>query len=282
MPAELKEWLEIGLRWFHVFAGMLWIGATWFFTWLDGRVEEETEILAPGAAPQVWMVHSGGFYIVEKQKQPQLLPKRLHWFKYEALFTWISGFLLLIWMFYLGRGFLIDERTSSLTHSSAVLAGLGFLVVAWAIYDGLWISPLGRYPRIAGGVAYLLSVFAAWFLLQIFLGRAAYLHLGAMYGTIMVCNVWIRILPAQTSLLKATREGGKPDMRLAVRAKQRSRHNTYMVVPLVFLMISNHYPVTTYGSSSQWLVLALMIPLGWVAARLFRGDARKGALVAAP
>lgn len=279
MQAELAEWVESLLRWFHVFAGILWIGATWFFIWLDGRITEEEEILTQGTAPQVWMVHSGGFYIVEKQKEPQLLPKRLHWFKYEALFTWISGFLLLVWMYYVARGMLVDERTSTLTHGTAIAAGIGFLIVAWAVYDGLWISPLARYPKVAGALAYLLSLGAAWFLLTMFLPRAAYLHLGAMYGTIMVCNVWMRILPAQTSLLKATREGGKPDMRLATRAKQRSRHNTYMVVPLVFLMISNHYPVTTYGSAHKWLVLAILIPVGWLMARLFRGDPVKGALV---
>lgn len=278
MQSEIAEWTEALVRWFHVFAGILWIGATWFFIWLDGRITEEEEILTPGAAPQVWMVHSGGFYIVEKQKEPALLPKRLHWFKYEALFTFLSGFFLLAWMYYLSRGMLVDERTSTLSHGMAVAAGIGFLVVAWAVYDLLWISPLGKQPVVAGALAYLLSLGAAWILLTLFLPRAAYLHLGAMFGTIMVANVWMRILPAQTSLLKATRAGGKPDMTLATRAKQRSRHNTYMVVPVVYLMISNHYPVTTWGSDHKWWVLAVLIPVGWIAARLFRGDPVKGAL----
>jgi uncharacterized membrane protein len=267
----LSEWLNLVLRWTHVFAGIMWVGTTYYFTWLDARLsEEEKAMKAVGSPAQIWMVHSGGFYVVEKRKVPDELSRKLHWFRWEAATTWISGFLLLGLMFYLGGGALVDADVSSITVGWAITLGIGLLLVGWVVYDLLMLSPLGRHELAFAAVVYVLIVGIAYGLTHVLSGRAAYIHVGALFGTIMAANVWMRILPAQKKMIAAIKEGRQPDQKLAAQAKLRSKQNTFIVVPLVFLMISNHFPGVTYGERNHWLILSILILLGWIAAKIIR------------
>ena len=264
---ELNLWLNLILRWTHIFSAIMWVGTTYYFTWLDARLHEE-EARGGDEKAQVWMVHSGGFYIVEKEKRPGT--RTLHWFRWEAAMTWLSGFLLLTLMAYLGGGSgIVDTDVLNISGTTAILIGLGTLVVGWVVYDLLVQSPLGKNEMLFAVVAYVLVVGAIYGLTHVLSGRWAYLHLGAMFGTIMASNVWMRILPAQRQMIAATKEGREPDAQLAARAKLRSKHNTFIVVPTVFLMISNHY-ANTYGSRSNWLIASVLILLGWGVAKFIR------------
>lgn len=259
MEYIVREWLNLALRWAHVFAGIMWVGQTFLFTWLDHTLNKEG---------QVWMVHSGGFYIVDKQKRPELLPKTLHWFKYEAAFTWLSGLLLFALVYWTGG--LMAGGDAQLTNLQASLLSGGLLVAGWFVYDLLWIT-LGRKSEAVGViVSYLLIVGTIFALTRVFSSRAAYLQIGAMLGTNMAWNVWARILPAQRQLIGAVQNGLEPDMRLADIAKQRSKQNTFMVLPVVFIMLSNHFPVATYGNQYNWQVLAVLVLVGWGVAKLIR------------
>ena len=252
MMENLSEWSNLIFRWFHVFAGILWIGSTWYFTWLDRQLH---------AAPEgVWMVHSGGFYLVEKQQDPKVDPSKIHWFRYEALFTWLSGLVLLYLVYYSGG--LMEDAPRWL--------GAGLIVVGWLVYDLFWISPLARRPVVGALVSYAALVAVAWWLTRAMEGRAAYIHLGAMMGTIMALNVWLRILPAQRKLVAAIAAGQPPNPVLAVRAKDRSKHNTFIILPVVMTMISNHFPTATYGSAYNWQVFAVLVLVGWGAAKIVR------------
>ena len=275
LPPDVNEWLNLLLRWFHVFSAILWVGSTYYFTWLDGRFQEEEreagkagEVAAADAGKvEVWMVHSGGFYVVEKRKTPSL--RRLHWFRWEAMMTWLSGILLLTLVYYMGGG-MVDADVRDISVRTAVLFGTGMIVVGWVVYDLLVQSPLGRNERAFAAVAYAFVVGAAYLSTHVLSGRAAYIHVGASFGTIMFLNVWMRILPAQRRMIAAVREGREPDPAEGARAKLRSKHNTFMVVPLVFTMISNHYPTSTYGIDYNWLMLSALVFVGWVAAKLIR------------
>ncbi len=264
MTAIVLEWLNLALRWFHVFAGILWIGSTYYFTWLDGRLRDLAENKG-----QVWMVHSGGFYVVERKKQLEDLDRKLHWFRWEALFTWVSGVFLLALVYYMG-GALVDVDRTHIGPGLAHGIGTGALIGGWIVYDLLWISPIGKHEQVGVALCYLLLVGVIYGLWQTLATRAAYIHVGAMMGTIMTANVWMRILPAQRRLLAAMKEGREPDQALADRSKQRSKHNTFMIVPVVLTMISNHYPVSTYGSDHGWIVLAVLVLVGWGVAKLIR------------
>jgi len=267
----LSEWLNLVVRWVHVFAGIMWVGTTYYFTWLDARLtEEEKAVRAAGGAAQIWMVHSGGFYVVEKRKVPDELSRRLHWFRWEAGTTWLSGFALLVIVYYLGGGALIDQDVMDLSLSKAVGIGIGVLILGWLVYDLMMLSPLGRNEKAFAVIAYVLLVAAGYGLTRVFSGRGAYIHVGAILGTIMAANVWMRILPAQKKMIEAIKAGNKPDEALAAQAKLRSKQNTFMAVPLVFIMISNHFPGVTYGEKNGWAVLAVLILLGWVAAKFIR------------
>jgi uncharacterized membrane protein len=251
LPYQLEEWLNLAFRWTHVFAGIMWVGQTYFFTWLDHRLHEEEN---------VWMVHSGGFYVVEKQGLGVLLPQKLHWFKWEAALTWLSGFLLLGLVYYSG----------GLMPGRKAVISIVWLIVAWVIYDLLWISPLARKEAAGVVISYVLLVAAIYAAMQIFDPRAAYMQIGAMLGTFMAANVWMRILPAQRKLIAAAKAGQQPEPRLADRAKQRSKQNTFIVLPVVFIMISNHFPVATYGNRYNWEILAALVLVGWGAAKIIR------------
>jgi len=267
----LSEWLNLVFRWVHVFAGIMWVGTTYYFTWLDARLSEEEKAVAnTGTAAQLWMVHSGGFYVVEKRKVPDLVSRTLHWIRWEAATTWLSGMALLILLFYLGGGALIDPDVCNISVGAAVGIGLGVIVAAEVIYDLMMMSPLGRNERLFAVIAYGLVVAFAYGLTRVLSARAAYIHVGAIFGTIMAANVWMHILPAQRRMIAALNEGRKPDERLAAQAKLRSKQNTFMAVPVVFIMISNHFPGVTYGDRYNWIILSILILVGWVAAKFIR------------
>jgi uncharacterized membrane protein len=268
--SDFKDWLELVLRWAHVFAGIMWVGATFYFTWLDGRFTEleKNAKERPDKEQEkfVWMVHSGGFYLVEKQKNPQLLAQTLHWFKWEAATTWLTGILLFGYMYY-DRGLLVNFEDAPISKGAAIGLSVGMLMVGWAIYDWLW--KFCRNQMVGVIISYLLIVVAAFFSCRYFSGRGAYLQLGAMFGTIMVANVWMRILPAQRRMVAALKAGAQPNLEEGARAKARSKHNTFIVLPVVFIMISNHYP-NTYGSPHNWIILSVIVLVGWAAAKMIR------------
>ena len=267
----LSEWLNLVFRWIHVFAGIMWVGTTYYFTWLDARLSEEEKAVANTAtAAQLWMVHSGGFYVVEKRKVPDLVSRTLHWFRWEAATTWLSGMALLVLVFYLGGGALVDPDVCDINVGAAIGIGLGLIIASWVIYDLMMISPLGRNEKLFAAVAYSLVVAVAYGLTRVFSARAAYIHVGAIFGTIMAANVWMRILPSQRRMISALNEGRKPDEYLAAQAKLRSKQNTFMAVPVVFIMISNHFPGVTYGDRYNWVILSVLILVGWVAAKFIR------------
>ena len=269
LDPTLSEWLNLLFRWTHVFAGIMWVGTTYYFTWLDARLtEEEKAAAATGAS--VWMVHSGGFYVVERRKVPDLASRTLHWFRWEAGITWLSGFALLVLIYYLGGGALIDPDVYDISLGWAVLLGISVIFGAGFVYDVLMASPLGRHEKAFAVVAYFLIVALAYGLTQVFSARAAYIHLGAIFGTIMAANVWMHILPSQRKMIAALNEGRKPDEKLSARAKLRSKQNTFMAVPVVFIMISNHYPGVTYGDRYNWIILSVLVLAGWVAAKFIR------------
>lgn len=271
LDPTLSEWLNLIFRWVHVFAGIMWVGTTYYFTWLDARLTEEEKAAAnTGVTPQVWMVHSGGFYVVERRKVPDLVSRTLHWFRWEAGTTWLSGFALLVLIYYLGGGALIDRDVRDLSIGVAVALGIGVIIAGGFIYDMLMLSPLARNDKLFAAVAYILIVALSFGLTRVFSARAAYIHVGALFGTIMAANVWMHILPAQKRMIAALNEGRKPDERLSAQAKLRSKQNTFMALPVVFIMISHHYPGVTYGDRYNWVILSLLILLGWIAAKFIR------------
>ena len=271
LDPTLSEWLNLLFRWVHVFAGIMWVGTTYYFTWLDARLTEEEKAAAnTGVQPQVWMVHSGGFYVVERRKVPDLVSRTLHWFRWEAGTTWLSGFALLVLIYYVGGGALVDRDVRDLSPGVAVAIGIGVIIAGGVVYDVMMMSPLGRNEKLFAAVAYVLIVALAFGLTRVFSARAAYLHVGALLGTIMAANVWMHILPAQKKMIAALNEGRKPDDRLSAQAKLRSKQNTFMAVPVVFIMISHHYPGVTYGDRYNWIILSVLILLGWIAAKFIR------------
>ena len=267
----LSEWLNLIFRWIHVFAGIMWVGTTYYFTSLDARLTEEEKAVANiGNPAQIWMVHSGGFYVVEKRKVPDLVSRTLHWFRWEAGTTWLSGFALLVLVYYIGGGALVDTDVCDISVGAAIAVGVGTLVGGWVIYDLMMLSPLRKNEQAFAAIAYLMIVGVTYALTRTFSGRAAYIHIGAMFGTIMAANVWMRILPAQKKMIAAINEGRKPDDALSAQAKLRSKQNTFMAVPVVFIMISNHFPGVTYGDRYNWAVLSILILVGWIAAKFIR------------
>jgi len=270
VSSAIREWLNLGVRWFHVFAGIMWVGQTFYFTWLDGQFGKlEKKAAAVGATPAVWMVHSGGFYAVEKQKSLGVGAEQVRWFRWEALMTWLAGMVLLVLVYYLGSG-LIDPDVADISKEAGIAIGLGAMAAGWIVYDLAMRSPLGQSQSGFAVFALAMTAAASWGLMHVFSGRAAYIHVGAIFGTIMTANVWFRILPAQRRMIAAAAAGEKFDPSLGAQAKLRSKHNTFMAVPVVFLMLSNHYPVATYGNTYGWLVLVSLVVAGWIAAKLIR------------
>ncbi|MEI6642098.1 MAG: urate hydroxylase PuuD [Novosphingobium sp.] len=256
MTIDWAEWLNLAIRWFHLTAGIAWIGSSFYFVWLDNHLVPPK---AGEASGEVWSVHGGGFYHKQKyQVAPREMPQDLHWFMWEAYTTWITGFLLLVLIYWVGAAsFLIDPAKARLSQGAAVGIGAASLVAGWLVYDGLCRSPLGRDNRVLGAVWYGVLVAAAFGLDHVFSARGAYLHVGAIIGTAMVGNVFFVIIPNQRKVVAALVAGEVPDPALGKAAKARSLHNNYMTLPVLFIMISHHYAMT-FGAGRPWLVLALL------------------------
>jgi uncharacterized membrane protein len=260
------EWLNLLVRWLHIITGIAWIGASFYFVWLDNTIKPpapSSELANKGVAGELWAVHGGGFYNPQKYLvAPAELPKELHWFKWEAYSTWLSGFALLFIVYYLNaQAMMVDRSVADLTSWQAVGIGLGSLVAGWLVYDLLCKSPLGKRDLLFGLVIFAFLVGSAYVLTHLLSGRAAYLHIGAMIGTIMVANVAHVIIPGQRKMVDAMMAGQKPDPVYGIRAKQRSVHNNYFTLPVLFLMISNHYAMT-YRHEHAWAVLAVIMAAG--------------------
>lgn len=258
MEAYIIDWLGLAGRWLHFVAGVAWVGASFYFVWLDNHLETP-KVAADrdqGVAGEIWSVHGGGFYHAQKYAlTPPELPATLHWFKWEAYTTWLSGVFLLALIYWYGAEvYLIDPRIADLGGTTAILIGIGTLVGGWLVYDLLCRSPLGNNETRLGVVLFLFVSAAAFGLCQVFSGRGAFIHYGAMLGTIMVANVARVIIPGQRELVAAAREGRRPDPSYGLRGKQRSVHNTYFTLPVLFVMISNHYAMT-YSHAYNWLIL---------------------------
>jgi uncharacterized membrane protein len=256
MTIDLAEWLNLAIRWLHLTAGIAWIGSSFYFVWLDNHL---TPPASGEASGELWSVHGGGFYHNQKyQVAPSQMPERLHWFKWEAYFTWISGFSLLVLVYYVGaQSYLIDPAKAALSPAEAIAIGLAALAVGWLFYDLLCRSPLGTNNRLLGVVWFAFLLVAAILLDRVFNARAAYMQIGAMMGTAMVANVFFVIIPNQRKVVADLIAGRTPDPALGKAAKQRSLHNNYMTLPVLFIMMSHHYPMT-YGAQRPWLVLALL------------------------
>jgi uncharacterized membrane protein len=269
MTAQLLPWLELAVRWLHVVTAIAWIGASFYFVWLDGHIVPPADG-KPLVAGELWAVHGGGFYHNQKYLvAPEQLPPHLHWFKYEAYFTWISGFLLLAVVYYAGANvFLIDQARLALTPVEAIGISLGVLAGSWLAYDGLCRSPLGRNGLVFGAIWFLLLVLAGYGLTHVFSDRGAFIHVGAMIGTAMVANVFFIIIPNQKKIVASMLAGEAPEAALGKQAKQRSLHNNYMTLPVVLIMISNHYPML-FASSFNWLLLALLSVAGMMVRHFF-------------
>ncbi len=268
MTSSTREWIHLIVRWFHVFAAIMWVGQTYYFTWLDGQFGK-LEKNADGVAPALWMVHSGGFYTVEKQKSLRVAPGQVHWFRWEAAMTWLSGMVLMFLVYYFSGG-LIDTDVADISQGRGIAIGLGVLVFGWIVYDVAVRSSLARSEAAFAIFSLIMIAAISWGLLHVFSGRAAYIHVGAMFGTIMALNVWERILPAQRKMIAAAAAGTTFDPSLGAQAKLRSRHNTFLAVPVVFIMLSNHFPVATYGNTYSWQVLVGLVAIGWAAATVIR------------
>ena len=262
------EWLNLIFRWMHVIAGVMWIGQTYLFNWMERVLTPPDDPKKTNISGELWMVHGGGFYLVEKQKWPEIMPRTLHWFKWEAGLTWISGFLLLIVVYWCGAPLL--PYGSELSRPEGIAISLGVLVAGWVGYNLIWRSPLRHHEPLGAAVSWCAITGLAYALTRVLSDRAAYLHIGAMFGTIMAANVWMVIIPNQKKIMKITEAGGAPQPELSKEAGRRSRHNTFMSVPLIFLMISNHFPAATFGRDWNWLILGGLVLVGWIAAKLIR------------
>jgi len=256
MTIDLAEWLNLALRWLHLTTGIAWIGSSFYFVWLDNHLKPP---VAGEASGEVWSVHGGGFYHNQKYTlAPARMPDELHWFKWEAYFTWMSGFSLLVLVYYFGaQTYLVDPAKAALSTPDAVAIGLFALAAGWLVYDALCCSPLGKSNRLLGTVWFAFLLGVAAMLNTVFSARGMYLHIGAILGSVMVGNVFFIIIPNQRKVVADLVAGRAPDPSLGAAAKQRSLHNNYMTLPVLFIMISHHYPMT-YGADRPWLVLALM------------------------
>jgi uncharacterized membrane protein len=256
MEAHVMDWLNLLVRWTHVVFGIAWIGASFYFIFLENSLNR-TENLRDELAGNLWAIHGGGFYYVEKYKiAPKELPKKLHWFKYEAYFTWLSGFFLLNIVYYMNaKAYMVDPSVRDISAGTAILIGIGSLVSGWVIYDLLCKSPLVHKKKAFAITGFLIVVAYSYFLSQFLSGRAAFMHVGALLGTIMAGNVFFVIIPSQKELVAAAKEGRPLNPELGKMAGLRSLHNNYITLPVIFVMISNHFP-STFGHPYNWAVLA--------------------------
>ncbi|MBY0240958.1 MAG: urate hydroxylase PuuD [Burkholderiaceae bacterium] len=260
------EWLNLLVRWLHLITGIAWIGASFYFVWLDNSIRPPkpgSELAKKGVSGELWAVHGGGFYNPQKYLvAPGELPEDLHWFKWEAYATWLTGFAMLFIVYYFNASaMMIDKNVADLTSLQAVGVGIGTLLGGWLVYDTLCKTKLSENPAALGSVLFVLIVAAAYVLTHTLSGRAAYIHVGAMIGTMMVGNVLFVIIPGQRKLVQAMEQGQSPDPIYGKRAKVRSVHNNYFTLPVLLIMISNHYAMT-YTNAYSWLVLAAIMAAG--------------------
>jgi len=260
------EWLNLIVRWLHMITGIAWIGASFYFVWLDNTIRPPapgSELAEKGVSGELWAVHGGGFYNPQKYLvAPATLPKELHWFKWEAYSTWLSGFALLTIVYYFNaQAMMVDKAVADLSSWQAIAIGIGSLLVGWTVYDLLCRSKLGKHDLAFGVVMFAFLVASAYMLNKYLSGRAAYIHVGAMIGTMMVANVLMLIIPGQRKMVEAMTAGQKPDPIHGLKAKQRSVHNNYFTLPVLFIMISNHYAMT-YRHEHAWAVLAMIMAAG--------------------
>ncbi len=266
MEAYLLDWANLLVRWLHVIAGIAWIGASFYFVMLDNSLTSPAKQSdrEKGVSGELWAVHGGGFYHSQKYMvgpKGEPLSDNLHWSKWEAYTTWLSGMALLAIIYWFGANtYLIDQQVMPLSAPMAIGISIGVLIAGWLIYNMLCRVLAGKDNRLAA-IILLLIIATDWALFQIFSARAAYLHVGAMMGTIMVLNVMIHIIPGQKKVVAQIRAGEKPDTAPGIIGKQRSVHNTYFTLPVLFIMISGHYPMT-YGNEHGWLVLAFVMMAG--------------------
>ena len=265
--AYATDWLNLLTRWLHVIAGIVWIGSSFYFIALDNhlRPPKDSRDAEEGVGGETWEIHGGGFYNIKKYLvAPRILPETLHWFKWEAYTTWLSGFALMIVLYYLNADtYLIDKSVADLSAGEAVAISVGLLAASWVVYDVL-CRLLASRPLLLAGVLLVLITVAAWGIGHLFSARAMYLQIGAMLGTMMVGNVFFVIIPAHWELVRAKQAGREPDPAANARAKLRSVHNNYLTLPVVFTMLSNHFPFT-YEHSYAWLILVVLLVIGaWV------------------
>ncbi|MBI4544523.1 MAG: urate hydroxylase PuuD [Gemmatimonadetes bacterium] len=268
MEPQLRELLDLLLRWVHVIAGIMWIGNSLLFNWLDRNLLPPRET-GRGFQGEAWLIHSGGFYLVQKTPlEGGELPRPLHWFKWQAYTTWLSGACLLLVVYYVSGGaLLVDPAVSGIGPGAAILLSAGLLVAGWAVYELIWAWPLVRRERAATFLSLAILLAAGLALPHVLSGRAAFLQMGAMLGTLMAGNVATKIMPAQRQLVQAVGAGATPDAAVAARAKQRSIHNNYMTFPVIVLMVSSHFP-GLYGHERNWLVLWILLAGGAVVRHL--------------
>ena len=272
---HLMEWMNIVVRLLHFTFGIAWIGASFYFVFLENALNR-THNVRDELAGNLWAIHGGGFYYLEKYKvAPTTIPKHLHWFKYEAYFTWLSGFCLLFVVYYFNASaLLIDKNVLDIKPITGIAIGIGSFVIAWILYDMLCKSTLIKNGIWFVLVGFSLAVGFAYFYSNVFSGRAAYIHFGAMIGSIMVANVFFVIIPAQKAMVKAAREAVPFNPQLGKNALSRSIHNNYFTLPVLFVMISNHFP-TTFGYEYPWLILAI-ITLGTAGVKHYLNLREKG------
>ncbi len=275
MEALLTEWAGMMLRWLHVIAGIAWIGSSFYFVHLDLSLRK-SDGLPAGVGGETWQVHGGGFYRMQKYLvAPAELPDELTWFKWEAYATWISGFLLLAAVYYTSADlYLIDRAVLDITPLSAVGISVASLAGGWIAYDLMCRSPLGRNDALLMLAGFVFVVALAWASTLVFSGRGAFIQIGALVGTIMAANVLMVIIPNQKKVVAALLAGEEPAAYLGQQAKQRSLHNNYLTLPVLFLMISNHYPVN-FATQWNWVIVAMVIVIG-VAIRHFFNSRHAG------
>jgi uncharacterized membrane protein len=258
LESHLMEWLNIVIRLMHITFGIAWIGASFYFVFLENALNR-TEDVRDELAGNLWAVHGGGFYYLEKYKvAPKTIPKHLHWFKYEAYFTWLSGFCLLFVVYYFNASaLLIDKNVLDISISQGILIGVSSFAVAWVIYDAMCKSRLIKNQLLFALVGFAILIAFAWFYCQVFSARAAYIHFGAMIGGIMVANVFFVIIPGQKEMVRCAKLGIPLDPSLGKKALARSLHNNYFTLPVLFVMVSNHFP-STFGYEYPWLILGVI------------------------
>jgi uncharacterized membrane protein len=260
----LREWADLLVRWLHVVAAIAWIGASFYFILLDNHLEapRRAEDAEAGVGGELWEVHGGGFYHVQKYRvAPPTLPDRLQWFKWEAYTTWLSGFALLcIVYFWNARAYLIDRSVADLTVAQAIGISAGLLIVAWLVYDVL-CRLLGRFPRLLALALFAFIALSAYVAGRLFAPRAMFIEVGSMIGTMMVGNVLFVIIPGHWELIRAKRAGREPDPAHGIKGKLRSVHNNYLTLPVLLTMLSNHFPFV-YGHEHAWLILCAFVALG--------------------